>query len=111
MNLLTGADCKHRIATILNTLGVTWERVEHDKAETVDQGPTEVPRAHEKLRQDEKGVTYTVGDGPLEGTWEASGADADLLIFDRMLTQLDEDWRFHIGKYSIIASAMRSVGR
>lgn len=101
MGLLLSSGAEGRIAGMLDALKVQWGRTEHVEP---TEGPQSDPRG-------EKVVTYQVGDGPLEGTWSARGEDADLVLFDRMLSQLDEDWRYHLGEFSRIAAAMRAVGR
>lgn len=103
MELLPIAEHHHRLADLLNALEVEWTRTEGDR-----EG---VHPALERNPADQKVVTYTVGDGPLEGTWSARGADADLVIFDRMIDQLDTDWRYHLACYSRVAAAMRKVGK
>lgn len=99
--LLDTGDISQRIAMVLDELGVQWTR-------TVAERPTEGPQSNS---HDQKVVAYLVGDGPLEGTWEARGEDADLVLFDRMLKQLDDDWKYHLQAYGRIAAAMRRVGR
>lgn len=101
MELLPNATVQSRIESVLDELKVQWTRTDTEE-------PTEGPQSDPR---DRKVVTYQVGDGPLEGTWCARGPDAELLLFDRMLEQLEEDWRYHLGEYSRVAAAMRKVGR
>jgi hypothetical protein len=86
---LLSSGARTRAATLLDALGVAWTREEDDEGT----------------------VTYRVGDGPLEGAWDAQGPDADLAILDEMLAQLEDDWRYHLACYRRVASAMRSIGR
>lgn len=101
MEALPTTDVQARIASMLDELKVSWSRVE---LPVPTKGPQSDPR-------DAIEVSYLVGDGPLEGKWSATGPDAELALFDRMVDQLDEAWRYHLGEYSRIAAAMRKVGK
>lgn len=101
--LLPPAEHHRRLADLLKALEATWSRTE--------EALQEAHPAPERDPRDNIVVTYTVGDGPLEGTWSARGRDADLVIFDRMIDQLDVDWRYHLACYSRVAAAMRKVGK
>lgn len=103
MELLPAAEHHRRPADMLNALGVTWTRTEK-ALEEANRAPESDPRGQVV-------VTYSVSDGPLEGTWSAEGVDADLVIFDRMVDQLDADWRYHLEAYGRIAAAMRKVNK
>lgn len=101
MEALPLGNVRTRLESMLDELKVHWTRSE---LPVPTNGPQSNPR-------DSVEVTYLVGDGPLEGNWSAAGPDAELVLLDRMLEQLDADWRYYLAEYGRIAAAMRRVGK
>lgn len=111
MEALPPADYSRLVESLLNTLECRWQRNVRDSGACIPDGPCWVHPDGTVPCQGAKGVSYMVETGFLQGTWGASGADADRVIFDEMLERLEAGWRHHLAEFGRIAAAMRSVGR
>jgi len=110
MNLLPGADYSRLISDLLSD-ACEWSKEVMPASSCPTEGPCEAHPDPVECSKIAHGVSYIVNDGPLKGTWCASGSSAENVIFDRMIASLDDGWRAALSEFRVIATMMRRVGR